>query len=167
MAATKNQGNMQSTGVVTKSAGPSRIAVQAAGVSGSSTMAETSLSLQQNPSKFQLLNLLMGILLVILLAEWCWIVTRRPTPILIHRGAEFRRAFRVEINSATWVEWMQLEGIGPALANRIVADRQVNGPFVSIEDLERVPGIGSGTLDRLRPSLILRHEQKTAQRNNQ
>ena len=167
MAATKNKGNKQSTGVVADSAGTSRIAVQDAGVSGSSPLAETNRSLHQDPSKFQLLNLLMGILLVVLLAEWCWIVTRRPTPILIQRGADFRKAFRVEINSATWVEWMQLEGIGPALANRIVADRQVNGPFVSIEDLERVPGIGSGTLDRLRPSLILRHEQKTAQRNNQ
>jgi competence ComEA-like helix-hairpin-helix protein len=167
MAATTNEGNMQSTGVLANSAEISRIAVRDTGVSGSSLLADTSRSVEQNPSKFQLLNLLMGILLVILLAEWCWIVTRRPTPILIQRGDDFRRAFRVEINSATWVEWMQLEGIGPALANRIVADRQVNGPFVSIEDLERVPGIGSGTLDRLRPSLILRHEQKTAQRNNQ
>lgn len=140
---------------------------QIAGPSKKTPPTDPGSGLRQKPSHFQLLNVLMGILLVILLAEWCWIVTRRPTPLLIQRGEEFRRSFRVEINSATWVEWMQLEGIGPALANRIVADRHLNGPFVSIEDLERVPGIGTGTLDRLRPSLIVRHEQKTAQRNNQ
>lgn len=167
MAATKDEGKTQGTGMLAHSAAGSSLSVQGTGVSGSPSPTELSSRSRQTPAKFELLNLLMGILLVILLAEWCWIVTRRPTPILIQRGAEFRRAFRVEINTATWVEWMQLEGIGPALANRIVADRQVNGPFVSIEDLERVPGIGSGTLDRLRPSLILRHEQKTAQRNNQ
>jgi competence protein ComEA len=167
MAATNDQGKTQGTGVLVHSAGTSGMSVPGTGVSGSSSPADAGGSPRQTQAKLELLNVLMGILLVILLAEWCWIVTRRPTPILIQRGAEFRRAFRVEINTATWVEWMQLEGIGPALANRIVADRQVNGPFASIEDLERVPGIGSGTLDRLRPSLILRHEQKTAQRNHQ
>ncbi len=114
----------------------------------------------------QLLNGLMLVLVVVLLGEWCWVVTRRPEPFRIERGSEFQNSFRLEVNSATWVEWMQLDGIGPAMANRIVADREVNGPFVSIDDLERVPGIGSGTLDRIRPALTIRHEQKTAQRSN-
>lgn len=114
----------------------------------------------------QLLNGLMLALVAVLLVEWFWVVTRRPQPLLIQRGPEFQNTFHLEINSATWVEWMQLQGIGPSMANRIVADRQVNGPFVSIEDLARVPGIGSGTLDRIRPSLRIRHEQKTAQRSN-
>ncbi len=114
----------------------------------------------------QLLNGLMLALVAVLLVEWFWVVTRRPQPFLIQRGSDFQNTFRLEINSATWVEWMQLQGIGPSMANRIVADRQVNGPFASIEDLARVPGIGSGTLDRIRPSLTIRHEQKTAQRSN-
>ena len=35
-----------------------------------------------------------------------------------------------------------LPGIGPATAEKIVADRQSNGPFADVEDLKRVSGIG-------------------------
>ncbi len=53
---------------------------------------------------------------------------------------------------------MQLEGIGPAMAQRIIADREMNGPFSSIDDVGRVPGIGVVTLDRIRPWLSIGHE---------
>lgn len=46
----------------------------------------------------------------------------------------------------------QLPGIGPALAQRIVADREENGPYSTLEDLARVSGIGEslvGGLDGL------------------
>lgn len=62
--------------------------------------------------------------------------------------------FRLDINSATWVEWMQLEGIGEMLARRIVADREQNGRFAGIDDLRRVPGIGPKTLERIEPHLV-------------
>lgn len=75
------------------------------------------------------------------------------------RGAEFQ----LDINSATWVEWMQLDGVGPALANRIVADRRLHGSYRSISDLQRVPGIGPQTLHRLRPALTIRHDHTIAQ----
>lgn len=39
-------------------------------------------------------------------------------------------------------QWEKLPGIGPALAKRIVLDRQINGDYSTIEDLERVSGIG-------------------------
>lgn len=61
---------------------------------------------------------------------------------------------RLEINSATWVEWMQLEGIGEVLARRIVANREEFGPFAGVDDLQRVPGIGMTTLVEIRPHLI-------------
>jgi competence protein ComEA len=47
-------------------------------------------------------------------------------------------------------EWDSLPGIGPALAERIVADRQENGAFGSLEALLRVPGIGPGKLGAIR-----------------
>jgi competence protein ComEA len=37
------------------------------------------------------------------------------------------------------------------LAARIVADRERNGPFRRVDDLERVSGIGPTLLARLRP----------------
>ncbi|MFN0196501.1 MAG: ComEA family DNA-binding protein [Planctomycetaceae bacterium] len=61
--------------------------------------------------------------------------------------------FHLDINTATWVEWMQLEGIGERLALRIVEDRKTNGPFKSIDDLTRVLGIGPKTIERLKPHL--------------
>jgi competence protein ComEA len=35
-----------------------------------------------------------------------------------------------------------LPGVGPATAQKIVDDREANGPFATPEDLMRVPGIG-------------------------
>lgn len=62
--------------------------------------------------------------------------------------------FKVDINRATWVEWMQLEGIGEIMARRIVADRAQHGPFASVDQLHRVPGIGTVTFDRIQPWLV-------------
>lgn len=58
---------------------------------------------------------------------------------------------RVDINRATAADLEALPGIGPALAQRIVADREVNGPFRRPQDLTRVTGIGDKTLARLLP----------------
>lgn len=49
---------------------------------------------------------------------------------------------KVDINAASAAELDALPGIGPATAEKIVADRQSNGPFASVEDLKRVSGIG-------------------------
>lgn len=62
-------------------------------------------------------------------------------------------AFQLDVNTATWVEWMQLEGIGETTARNIVADRSERGPFHSINDVQRVRGIGPATLAKIRPSL--------------
>ncbi|QXE91104.1 ComEA family DNA-binding protein [Geomonas subterranea] len=47
-------------------------------------------------------------------------------------------------------EWILLPGIGPALSRRIMADRQENGAFGSVEGLLRIPGIGEGKLAAIR-----------------
>lgn len=74
----------------------------------------------------------------------------------IDRLESQQSAFRIEINEATWVEWMQLEGIGEVLARRIVQDREDRGPFPSIEDVRRVSGIGPKTMDNIRQHLECR-----------
>lgn len=104
--------------------------------------------------------LLFGLLLW-LAVEWIVVATRRPDPLLLQRGPEFQTRFRVHINESIWVDWMQLEGIGPSLAQRIIAERNIHGPFSSIEDVGRVPGIGPATLDRIRPWLTMDHDANT------
>ena len=94
--------------------------------------------------------------------QWTWLSSRRPAFLMLDRG-DRGAEFQLDINSATWIEWMQLEGVGPALANRIVADRRLHGPFLAISDLQRVPGIGPHTLHRLRPALTIRHDHTIAQ----
>ena len=72
----------------------------------------------------------------------------------IERLPERQYDFKVDINKASWIEWLQLEGIGELMARRIEEDRKTNGPFASVDDLDRVPGIGTVTLDTIRPWLI-------------
>ena len=45
-------------------------------------------------------------------------------------------------------------GIGEATAKKIVADREANGPFKSVDEVQRVKGIGPATLEKMRPWLV-------------
>ena len=60
---------------------------------------------------------------------------------------------RLDLNSATASQLDALPGIGPVLAQRIVAHRLEHGPFRSVDELLSVHGIGPRLLERLRPSL--------------
>ncbi len=57
----------------------------------------------------------------------------------------------IDLNSAGADELSLLPGVGPALAARIVEDRQARGPFRSIEELDRVRGVGPALLRGVRP----------------
>ncbi len=56
----------------------------------------------------------------------------------------------VNINTATAAELEALPGIGPSLAGRIVAHREANGPFTTIEAILDVSGIGEAKLEAIR-----------------
>ncbi len=58
----------------------------------------------------------------------------------------------VDVNTADATALEDLPGIGPALAERIVAYREEHGPFGSVDDLTDVPGIGDAKLEALRDS---------------
>ena len=60
----------------------------------------------------------------------------------------------IDVNSATEQQLTALPRIGPALARRIVEDRAVSGEYSSLDDLDRVPGIGPRTIDALRPHAV-------------
>jgi competence protein ComEA len=84
-----------------------------------------------------------------------WLVSRwdRGGLVDIDNAEPLESKFATDINSADWTELAQLPEIGEALAKRIVEWREREGPFASHDDLDRVPGIGSKTLDRIRPYL--------------
>lgn len=57
----------------------------------------------------------------------------------------------IDLNSASASELDGLPGIGPGRAQAIVDYRQAHGPFISVDDLGKVKGIGDKTLAEVRP----------------
>jgi len=56
----------------------------------------------------------------------------------------------IDINIASQSELETLPGIGPTTAQKIIDYRDENGPFVSIEDIVNVSGIGPATFERIK-----------------
>jgi competence protein ComEA len=61
---------------------------------------------------------------------------------------------KLDINRATAAELETLKGIGPSKAAAIVRDRELNGFFLSVDDLLRVKGIGDRLLAGLKESVV-------------
>ncbi|OCG59132.1 ComEA family DNA-binding protein [Gilliamella sp. Nev3-1] len=62
---------------------------------------------------------------------------------------EQKQIVQVNINTATAEELSKvLSGIGPNKAQKIIEYREKFGPFVSVEQLKEVSGIGQATLDK-------------------
>ena len=57
----------------------------------------------------------------------------------------------LNINTATTADLQKLPGIGAATAERIVEYRQKNGPFKKVEELMNVRGIGEKSFLKLKP----------------
>lgn len=82
------------------------------------------------------------------------IVPRRavtPQPAVKTAATAVPVATLVNINTATAAELEMLPHIGPAMAQRIIAYRETNGPFQRIEDLQKVEGIGETRYKDLAP----------------
>ena len=58
----------------------------------------------------------------------------------------------LDLNSATEKELQSIKGIGPVLAARIIAGR----PYKSVDDLQKVKGIGQKILEEIRPYFVVR-----------
>jgi len=61
----------------------------------------------------------------------------------------------VNINEAGVEQLEMLPGIGPVRAQAIVVYRNASGRFMRVEELDKVPGIGERTLERIRPCISL------------
>lgn len=65
-------------------------------------------------------------------------------------GGNARADGRIDVNRADARTLERLPEVGPAIARRIVRSREQDGPFRTLEDLLRVPGIGPARLEAIR-----------------
>ena len=62
---------------------------------------------------------------------------------------------KININTADAAELEKLEGIGPVLAERIIAYREETGGFKKIEDITKVQGIGAAVFESIRDCICV------------
>lgn len=61
----------------------------------------------------------------------------------------------LNVNDATQVDLIALPGVGKVTAEKIIAFRNENGPFKSVDDLIMVKGVGKKVLEKIRPLVTI------------
>ena len=61
----------------------------------------------------------------------------------------------IRLNSASLEELDKLDGVGPAIAQRIIDYRTENGGFKSVEEIKLVPGIGDKMFEKIKNEIQL------------
>src|SRR5262249_25761662 len=74
--------------------------------------------------------------------------------------AETTQPGPLDLNEAGVDDLARLPGLGPGLAQRIVAARDADGRFASVDDLRRVRGLGRVRRERLRPLVTVRERRR-------
>ncbi|MGH7871740.1 MAG: ComEA family DNA-binding protein [Candidatus Binatia bacterium] len=72
----------------------------------------------------------------------------------------------VNINTATKDELTSLKGIGEKRAQEIIDYRKKNGDFKSVDELEKVPGIGPGIMKQIRSDVSVTGKTTTTKSND-
>lgn len=80
---------------------------------------------------------------------------RLPRSEVLGEEAEPEPEFPININEATLEELTALPQIGPGRAESIINHREEYGPFLDIEDIKNVHGIGDGIFNRIRDLIAL------------
>ena len=68
-------------------------------------------------------------------------------------GKKNVRVGPVNLNRASKSQLDSLDGIGPVIAQRIIDYRKVNGPFLTIEDIQKVSGIGTAKFAQIKSKI--------------
>ena len=61
----------------------------------------------------------------------------------------------IDINTADAAALQTLPGIGEVKAAAIIAHREANGPFATVDDLKNVKGVGEKTLENLKEQITV------------
>lgn len=104
--------------------------------------------------------LLAGLFFGLLIAKGHVHLTTSSRPLELDNDLSLQ--FRIDLNEADRVTLLQVPGIGEAMAERILNFRQINGPFRNLQQLLEIHGIGSSTLERLRPWVEVKGGTSTA-----
>jgi len=87
--------------------------------------------------------------LLVLGAVLGWNASRRSIAVAVPDDPKLD--VRLDLNKATPADLETLPGVGAALAGKIDAYRSTHGPFRSVDDLRRVPGLSEKLVTALRP----------------
>jgi len=77
--------------------------------------------------------------------------------VMIMTGSVFAEGGqKININTASVIELVELQNVGPSYAQKIVAYRQQNGPFKTPEDIMLVAGIGQRTFEVNKDRIVVK-----------
>ena len=105
----------------------------------------------EHPPGIRQQHALVSIALIGLITLVSWLILHRQQLVDYCYPPEQTFRFSLDINKAPQSELSLLPGIGTTMAERIIETRRTHGPFTSIEEIVRVPGIGTITLNEIRP----------------
>ena len=88
--------------------------------------------------------------------KWMTIVMILTLTMLMTGSVFAEEQGKININTATVEELVQLDRVGPRYAEKIVAFREENGPFKVPEDLMLVAGIGQKTFEVNRERIVVK-----------
>lgn len=71
----------------------------------------------------------------------------------------------INVNTANEAELVVVNGIGRSKAKAIIAHREANGDFATVDDLRDVSGIGDKLLERVRPQVTVGEQASEKQTN--
>ncbi|WP_087501570.1 ComEA family DNA-binding protein [Pseudomonas sp. SID14000] len=82
--------------------------------------------------------------------------TAMPEPVPVVSQQQAHQPQRLDLNTADALTLQtELNGIGKAKAEAIVAYREANGPFASVDELLEIKGIGNALLERNRDKVMV------------
>lgn len=99
--------------------------------------------------------LMLGLATSICFAQTQDIIHADPAAIVAVTDESLNQEFVLDLNGATIDELQYLDGIGKSKAQNIIEYREKYGPFISVNQLLEVQGIGESLLERNRHKLMI------------